>query len=173
MSSPMDRPQNSCPTRIGGGRCELEANLEVLRGVLVFSGIPIERLKLYAYLSKRACYHPGEFLFRQGDSDDHGYIIISGRAQVIRELKDHSVLLHEFSDGDFLGGLALLSDIRRLFSVKAVTCLECLTLDRESFRKLLVQFPEVAVKVLDVMIQRMVQMEEKLLQAESHECVFG
>lgn len=151
----------------------LDVNIEILRCVPAFSGIPVQRLKLYAYLSKRACYHPGEFLFRQGDSDDQGYIVISGRAQVIREYKDHSVLLHEFSDGDFLGGLALLADIPRLFSVRALTELECLTLDRDSFQKLLVQFPEVAVKVIEAMIKRIVQMEEKLLQAESHECIFG
>jgi CRP-like cAMP-binding protein len=168
----MDHPEHSCPTG-GGSRCELDENLAILRGVPAFSRIPLPRLKLYAYLSKRACYQAGEFLFRQGDSDDHGYIVISGRAQLIRELKDHSVLLHEFIEGDFLGGLALFSDISRLFSVKAVTKLECLTLDRETFQKLLIQFPEVAIKVLDVMVKRVVQMEEKLLQAESDSSIFG
>jgi CRP/FNR family transcriptional regulator, cyclic AMP receptor protein len=173
MSSPMDCPEQPCTKEGMGSRCELERNIEVLRGVEVFSGIPLERLKVYAYLSKRLCYKPGDFLFHQGDADDRGYIVISGKAQVIREFKDHSVLLNELDEGVFFGGLALLSDVKRLFSVRAASYLECLSLNRETFRKLLIQFPEIAVKVLDLMIRRIVQMEEKLLQTQTHECIYG
>jgi len=163
----------TCSMNEHGGRCELETNLEVLRKIPVFSGIPLQRLKLYAYLCKRVCYRTGEFIFRQGDSDDRGYILVSGRAQVVREYEDHSVFLNELREGEFFGGLALLSDINRLFSVKAATDVDCLTLDRESFRKMLIQFPEVGVKVLDLMIRRIVQMEEKLMRKHVHECMYG
>jgi len=172
MSSPMEHDR-TCSMNEHGGRCELETNLEVLRKIPVFSGIPLQRLKLYAYLCKRVCYRTGEFIFRQGDSDDRGYILVSGRAQVVREYEDHSVFLNELREGEFFGGLALLSDINRLFSVKAATDVDCLTLDRESFRKMLIQFPEVGVKVLDLMIRRIVQMEEKLMRKHVHECMYG
>jgi len=172
MSSSTD-PRRDCTPCTERSRCELECNLDILRGVPIFSGIPLERLRIYAYVSGRVCYRAGEFLFRQGDSDDRGYIVINGQVQVVRELQDHSVLLNEFKPGDFFGGLALLSDIKRLFSARAVTYLECLSLDRESFRKLLVQFPEVGVKVLDMMIKRVVEMEEKLLSSQVQECLYG
>lgn len=153
-------------------RCELEANLAILRNTPAFSGLPLERLKLYAFLCKRYRYRAGEFLFHQGDKDDRGYIIACGRAQVIREYKDHSYILSELHEGDFFGGLALLADIKRLFSVRAVTELEVVALDRESFRKILAQFPETSIKVLEVMIQRIAQMEEKLLEQHVHECTY-
>ena len=170
MTSPMGSDQ-SCPLDSPGGRCELDVNLEILRSVPVFSEVPLQCLRVYAYMSRRIYYKAGSFLFRQGDMDDRGYIILSGRAQVVRELKESSILLDEFREGDFLGGLALFSNIRRLFSVRALTDLECLTLDREAFQKLLVQFPSVAVSMLDVMIRRIVTMEERLLQSE--ERVYG
>jgi CRP-like cAMP-binding protein len=151
----------------------MDANLEIYRNVAAFSGIPIERLKLLAYLSKRVYYRAGEFLFHHGDIDDRAYLILSGKAQVIRELSDHSVFLHEFTEGDFFGGLALLSDIKRRFSIKAITDLECLTINRESFQKLLLQFPEIAIKMLDPMIKRMVQMEEEFLKAKTNQCLYG
>jgi len=175
MNSPTDPYEKQSTCRLGstGGRCELDANLEILRNVHAFSGIPLPRLKLYAYLSRRMCYKAGEFVFRQHDSANRGYIIVSGKAQVIREYKDHSLFLNELQEGDFFGGLALLSEVKRLFTVKAVTNLECLTLDRESYRRLLAQFPEVAVKILDTMIKRIVQMEEKLFEEKLHECVYG
>jgi CRP/FNR family transcriptional regulator, cyclic AMP receptor protein len=164
---------NVCGLDEQGSRCELESNLNVLRKIPVFSGVPLNRLKLYAYLCKRRCYLNGEFIFRQGEADDRGYILLSGNARIVREYEDHSVFLNELQEGDFFGGVALLSDVKRLFSVRAATDIECLTLDRESFRKLLVQFPEVGVKVLDMMVKRIVQMEEKLMQKHVHECVYG
>lgn len=151
----------------------MDENLEILRNVPAFSCIPLDRLKIYAYLSKRMNFKAGDFLFRHGDDDDRGYIMISGRAQMIREYEDHSIILGEFREGDFFGGLALLSDIKRLFSVKAVTDILCLTMNRESFRKLMIQFPEIAVRVLDIMIKRVVAMEERVLQSHVDHSVFG
>ena len=166
-------PEVSTCARPFAARCELDENLEILRRIPVFAAIPLHRLKLYAYIGKRVSYTAGQFIFRQRETGDRGYIIVSGRVQVIREFSDHSVLLNEFKEGDFFGGLALLSDTVRLFSVRAVTRVECLTWEREGFQKLLVQFPEVAMQILDMMIKRIIQMEEKLLQTQLHECVFG
>lgn len=151
-------------------RCELEENLDVLRKITVFAEVPLPRLKLYAYLCKRAGFEPSEFLFRQGTADNRGFILLQGKAQVVREYQDHSIFLNQLHEGEFFGGVALLSDIKRLFSVRAITRVECLTLDRESFRKLLVQFPEVGVKVLDMMIKRIFYMEETLLQKYALDC---
>ncbi len=166
-------PKRGCSASPGEGRCEMSVNLEIFRNVAAFSGIPIDRLKLLAYLSKRVHFKAGEFVFHHGDLDDKAYLILSGKVQVIREFSDHSILLHEFKEGDFFGGLVLLSDIKRLFSIKAVTDLECLTINRESFQKVLMQFPEIALKMLDPMIKRMVQMEEQLLQTQSNQCIYG
>lgn len=171
MNSPADRETTCTWSLEDGGQCELDLNITILQNVSVFAPVPPERLKLYAYLSRRACYRAGDFLFRQGEIDNHGYILISGRVQVIRELFDHSVLLGEIEEGEFFGGLSLLSTVQRLFSVRAVTNVECLTLDRNSFRKLLVQFPEVGVNVLDMMIRRVVAMEERLLQSRDYLCL--
>lgn len=173
MSSPMDQEKAHELDAAGRNRCELDENVDILRKVPAFSGIPIERLKLYAYLSKRMHYRAGEFVFRQGELGNLGYVVICGKAQVIRELKEHSIFLNEFQEGDFFGGLALLADTPWLFSVRAVENLDCLTIDRETFQKLFVQFPEAGIKMLNIMVRRLVQMEEKLLQAGAEECMVG
>jgi|WetSurMetagenome_2_1015567.scaffolds.fasta_scaffold02446_5 CRP/FNR family transcriptional regulator, cyclic AMP receptor protein len=173
MNSPMDREKAPELDAAGKNRCELDKNLDILRRVPAFSGIPIERLKLYAYLSNRMHFRAGDFVFRQGEQGDLGYVVICGKGQVIRELKDHSILLNEFGEGDFFGGLVLLSDTERLFSVRAKTDLECLTIDRETFQKLFLQFPEAALKMVSVMLKRIMQMEEKLLQAKAEDFMYG
>jgi CRP/FNR family transcriptional regulator, cyclic AMP receptor protein len=173
MSSPKDGEKAPELDATGNNRCELDQNLDLLRRVPAFSGIPFERLKLYAYLSKRMHFRAGEFVFRQGELGNLGYIVICGKGQVIRELKDHSILLNEFGAGDFFGGLVLLSDTVRLFSVRAKTDLECLTIDRETFQKLFLQFPEAALKMVGIMLKRIVQMEERLLQAKAEDFMYG
>jgi CRP/FNR family transcriptional regulator, cyclic AMP receptor protein len=173
MSSAMDREKAPELEGPGKGRCELDKNLEILRRVPMFSGIPTERLRLYAYLSKRIHFRAGDFVFRQGEQGNLGYIVICGKGQVIRELQDHSILLNEFGEGDFFGGLALLTDCMRLFSVRVKTDLECLTIDRETFQKLFLQFPEVGIKMVSIMLKRIIQMEEKLMQAKAEEFMYG
>jgi CRP/FNR family transcriptional regulator, cyclic AMP receptor protein len=173
MNSPADQPRAFEPDVKGRSRCELDQNIEILRRVPIYSSIPLEQLKLYAYLSKRMHYRAGEFVFRRGERGNLGYVIISGKAQVIRELKDSSIFLHEFREGDFFGGLALFSDAPRPLSVRAVVNLECLTVDRETFQKLFIQFPEVGIKMLDVMVRRFIKMEDQLMQAKADECAYG
>jgi CRP/FNR family transcriptional regulator, cyclic AMP receptor protein len=173
MNSPMDREKAPEVEVAGKGRCELDKNLEILRRVPTFSGIPAERLKLYAYLSKRIHFRAGDFVFHQGEQGSLGYVVICGKGQVIRELQDRSILLNEFGEGDFFGGLALLTDCLRLFSVRAKTDLECLTIDRETFQKLFLQFPEVGIKMVGLMLKRIIQMEEKLMQAKAEEFMYG
>ncbi len=158
----------------GNRRCELDDNLERLRQVSAFSSVPLERLKLLAYLGRRICFPDGSVLFRQGDRDDRAFIVISGSAQVIRDLKDRSVILNEFKEGTFFGGLALLANIRRPVTVRARTQLVCLVVDRESFRKVLGQSPDVILKILEAMLERHSRMLDKLLdQMPDCKCEIG
>ena len=173
MSLPLDANEVFEPDGEESSRCELDDNLDILRRVPIFSGIPLDQLKLYAYLSKRRHFRAGEFIFRQWETGVHGYVIIRGKAQVIREYEDQSVFLHEYQEGELFGALALMSDGIRLVSVKAVTDLECLTIDRKTFQKLFVQFPEAGIRMLDFMIKRITQLEEKLLQVKAAVCIYG
>ncbi len=151
--------------------CELDDNVEWLRKTDIFSTIPLERLRIYALMCNRRRFRQGDFLFRQGQPDDKGYLILSGKVQMVREYRDHSVIVQDLEPGAFFGGLALLADIRRLFGARAATDVEVLYIDRETFRKILRQFPELTEKILDVMIKRIVSMEEKILEKHLHECV--
>jgi len=45
--------------------CEYQENLGILRQTYFFSGLPLESLKIFAYLCTREKFREGEFLFRQ------------------------------------------------------------------------------------------------------------
>jgi CRP/FNR family cyclic AMP-dependent transcriptional regulator len=142
---------------------EFQQNLEILRQMDFFSAMPLEALKLFAYLFTREAFKPGNDLFQQDDNDGKAFYMISGTAEVVREDERGETVLGKFTQGEFLGGLALLGDMRRLYSVRAQTDIMCLVMTREKFTKAIEQFPELMPRVLETMVQRIRSWEERLL----------
>lgn len=142
---------------------EFQANLEILRQLRFFSGLSLEALKLVAYLSARQNFSPGDLLFRQDDRDGTAFYIVSGEAGIIRGEEHGGTVLKTYGEGEFLGGLALVCDMRRLFTLRALTAMSCVTLTRDRFTKVLEQFPQVTAKVLQTIAETIVAWEERLL----------
>jgi len=142
---------------------EFQQNLEILRQMDFFSALSLEALKVFAYLFTREKFKPGDHLFHQDDNDGKAFYIISGTADLVREDERGGTTLGEFGEGEFLGGLALLGDMRRLFSVRAKADMMCLVMTREKFTKAIEQFPELMPRVLESMVKRVRSWEERLL----------
>jgi CRP/FNR family cyclic AMP-dependent transcriptional regulator len=142
---------------------EFKQNLVLLRQMDFFSALSFEALKVFAYLFTREKFNPGEHLFQQDDNDGKAFFIISGTAEVVRNDERGETILGKFVQGEFLGGLALLGDMRRLFSVRAQTELICLVMTREKFTKAIEQFPELMPRVLQAMVKGIRFWEERLL----------
>jgi CRP/FNR family cyclic AMP-dependent transcriptional regulator len=142
---------------------EFQQNLEFLRQMDFFSALSLEALKVFAYLFTREKFGSGEDLFRQDDNDGKAFFIISGTADVVREDDRGEAILGKFAEGEFFGGLALLGDMRRLFSVRAQTDLICLVMSREKFTKAMEQFPELMPRVLQAMVKGIRLWEKRLL----------
>ncbi|MCG6980713.1 MAG: cyclic nucleotide-binding domain-containing protein [Deltaproteobacteria bacterium] len=142
---------------------EFQQNLELLRQMDFFSVLSLEALKVFAYLFTREKFSPGEDLFQQDDNDGKAFFIISGTADVVREDERGEAILGKFAEGEFFGGLALLGDMRRLFSVRAQEDMMCLVMTREKFTKALEQFPELMPRVLQATVKGIRLWEKRLL----------
>ena len=143
------------------GKSEFQENLDLLRETYLFSGLPMESLKVFAYISARETFQPGDLVFQQGDEDGQAVIIVSGSAELVREEDGREYVVDRFGENDFLGGLGLLGKIRRLFSLKATTDLSCLILTREKFNTTVAQFPDLIPRITNVIIQRIVVWEDQ------------
>ena len=97
---------------------ELEQNLEILRQTYFFSGLPLETLKIFAYLCTREKFKQGEYIFRQNEDDGQAFYIISGKAVLERENNSSIKEIRECHSGEFFGGLTLLGEARRLVCLK-------------------------------------------------------
>ena len=149
---------------------EFQENLEILRQMQVFSSLSLEALKVFAYLCTREIFKPGDYLFHQDDNDGKAFHIISGEAELIRQDQDSELVVRKYGEGEFLGGLALVGDMRRLFSLKASADMTCLVMNREKFTKAMEQFPELMPRVLETLVERVRAWEERLLLARDGLC---
>lgn len=140
---------------------EFAKNLQIIREIPFFSGLPLEAHKLLAYLASRERFKAGDHLFRQGDDDGQAFFIISGTAGLSQEVDGTPVDIREFKEGDFVSGFALLGPMRRLFSLEAKSEVECLILAREKFVKTMTQFPDQLPRLMESMVDRIRAWEEQ------------
>lgn len=148
---------------------EFQANLEILMQIPFFSGVPIEPLKVLAYLCKREIFREGEVIFQQHEMDENAYFIIDGQARLILE-KDGEEEITVFGQSAFIGGMTMFYGMKRLFSFKAKTQVTCLMLTREKFQKALEQYPHIAGKVFEGIIRSIHEWEIQAVSGHDPNC---
>jgi CRP/FNR family cyclic AMP-dependent transcriptional regulator len=149
---------------------EFEKNLSILREIIFFSKLPLEMLKVLAYLCTRENYKAGDYLFRQNDDDGQAFYIISGVASLLRGDGGQGVVIQEFVANAFLGGLSLLGNSQRLFSLQARTDMTCLILTRQKFDKTMEKFPDNVPRVLQALVDSISSWEKMFLMEAGEGC---
>ena len=150
--------------------CEFQDNLEILRQTYFFSGLPLETLKIFAYLCTREKFRDGEHIFRQDEDDGQAFYIIDGQARLERTDNGKTVDIRDCKTGDFIGGLTLLGETRRLFSLKSVTDTTCLVLNRGKFLKTMEQFPNLLAKICNAVAKSIDTWEDRFLADRGDQC---
>lgn len=146
-----------------GPVCELEENLNYLRRTYFFSTVPVEALKVFAYLCHREEFGPDEHLFRQSEVDGRAFYLIEGNAVLEHREADRVITIRQCGPGDFLGGLALLGKLNRLFSLRATSNVVSLVLPRSKFSKVWAQFPDITPKMFQSILNTVVEWEDRFL----------
>ncbi len=153
-----------------GLSCEFQENLNLLRETYFFTGFPLEALKVFAYLCKREVFKEGEYLFSAGDDDGQAFFVISGKTRLYFGNEDQEYAVRDFDEGAFLGGLSLIGQMRRLFSLQAVTETTCLILTREKFSRAMEQFQDQVPRIFKTLVDRILQWEERFLDDFDTSC---
>ncbi len=75
----------------------------------------------------------GEIVFNQGDLGDSVYVIQSGECEVLREIDGKHEQIALLGSGDYFGEMAVLSDLTRGATVRAVTASNVLLIPKDEF----------------------------------------
>jgi len=90
----------------------------------------------------------GDSIIRTGDVGKEMFVILSGAAEVRKDINDKQVIVATFGKGQVFGEMAFLSNIKRTAEVVAINDLETLVLTQELFHTLLKQMPENCAQIL-------------------------
>ena len=163
MTSPQEK-NNSLETS------EFQENLEILRQTYFFSGVPIEKLKIFAYICKRETFEEDEYLFRQDENDGRAFYILKGKANLYYDGDDGEEFVRDFKEGEFLAGSSLLSDAQRLFSLKASSEMGCLIMSRDKFNSAIKQFPDIMPIIARSLVDRINSWEGRFIDERTEGC---
>lgn len=159
MNSLTDQNNSGCDA------CEFDENLSLLRGMEAFAALPLEAQRAYAYMCERVRYQTGDDVFTQDATDDKAYLVISGSLQILRDTGEGESGCGLYKAGDFIGGMALLADIRRLFTLRALEPSVCLIMPRKKMLTDHINNPETSMRFMRAIANRIVAWEERLLQS--------
>jgi len=131
--------------------------LQHLAAVPMFQALSKKDLTLVGRLAEDISVEPGEVLVREGRREGEFYLIVEGKAKVVRKGKTVAVL----GPGDYFGELALLDPGPRNASVTAETPMELLLLGQREFSSLLEELPTFSRKLLVGLARRLHEYDQR------------
>jgi len=126
----------------------LADDIALLSQVPLFAGLAEDKLRLMAFGAERRRLVEGQTLFREGTSADCGFVVAYGAFQLTSTQRDGSTREEGLADaGTLLSELAMISAVERKYTAVATEDSEVIRINRPLFRRMLEEYPDVAVLV--------------------------
>jgi CRP-like cAMP-binding protein len=126
----------------------LNDDIALLSLVPLFADIDDDKLRLIAFGAERRRLNRGQQLFREGAPADCAFAVASGSITLTRNLVDgRAEVVDTVGRGTLLSELAMISFVERKFTATAEEDSEVIRINRPLFRRMLEEYPEVAVVV--------------------------
>nr|WP_144924784.1 Crp/Fnr family transcriptional regulator [Paenibacillus bovis] len=139
---------------------------ECIRIVPIFNHLEDEQMDLIAKSAKTVHLQKGEMLFRAGEEDDTLYIINSGKARIYRLSESgKEQLIRILNPGDFTGEVAIFQpgSVHESYA-EALQHTSICVMKREDLQKYLLEYPEIALKILSEVTSRLQDSEKQTTQ---------
>lgn len=133
----------------------LKQEFELLRRVPFFAEIEPSKLKLLAFMSERVGFDPGKIVVRQGDPGNAAFLIVDGEAEVVVEAPSGPVTVATLGANDIFGEIAILCNVPRSATVRAKNRLITLRIAKEPFMRMVREFPNMAVSIMQELAHRL------------------
>ena len=133
-----------------------------LKGVSIFQKVDGEGLRYLAEKAEEKIVEAGSLIFRENEMGEEMYIVKSGKIEVFKEINGEKKSMAILGQKDFFGEMAILEEAPRSASVMAVEDSALISIDKESFRQAIFEYPDIALEVLKCLSQRLREANEKL-----------
>ncbi len=137
--------------------------LEAIRSVPLFAFLDEAATRALRDLLVARELAAGTQLFRAGDAGDAMYLIASGRVRIsVCDEEDQEITLAELAQGDFFGEMAIIDGKPRSADARVTEETHLAVLPRESFISFMRSNPDVALKMLSAITERLRRTDELL-----------
>jgi CRP/FNR family transcriptional regulator, cyclic AMP receptor protein len=129
--------------------------LDALTQVPLFAGLSADELMELTRQASLRTYRKNTLLMEKGDEASVLYVILSGSVKVFSaDNKGKEIVLNELGPRDLVGELALIDGSTRTASVMTAATCRCLVLPKSSFQEFLHARPNVALRLLTALAER-------------------
>ncbi|WP_152185894.1 Crp/Fnr family transcriptional regulator [Segeticoccus rhizosphaerae] len=130
--------------------CDDAVRMRVLSRVPYFAGLSRGQLEGIDRRMNSLSWADGDPLYLAGDPAEHLFVVAAGRVKVVQPtLTGQEVVVDMVGPGDLFGALSTLGEPVHTESAWALTTVCALRIDPDAFREVLVEHPQVALRVLD------------------------
>jgi len=131
-----------------------EESFVALRGSRLAAELDDAQCRSLAAVTELLDLKDGDVLVREGSSDDHLFVVISGSLGVVRRPQgEPAVTLHTLVAGDFAGELSFIDGTERYAALVAVGPTRVLSLRRPQLESLLDSQPHIVYHVMRAIVR--------------------
>lgn len=127
-----------------------DEKLELLKTVPLFATCDDREIERLGMLIEEIDVPAGRVLFRQGDTAQELFIIVSGNVRIERD----GAVLADTGPGDFFGEISLVTEGHRTATATCVSPSRLLVLVHRDFHSLMDEFPALKMRVLETLASR-------------------
>lgn len=136
--------------------CGLDLRLYILSQLPFFKSLSKDQIFEINKKFVDKGYQSGELIYAEGDVSERLFVMADGSVKLIQNSQQgKEVLLGVLTSGDFFGGLFPSSDDIYRESAYAQTPVCAISIENSEFRKILQEFSQVALSVIDIINERL------------------
>lgn len=162
----MHRPKSPVRTEwVDPAVCSLEYRLKIIGRLPFFRHLPPEAIFEINRLFHDRDFPAKQAIYFEGDPGDHLYLVAMGKVKLTRHTAaGREVLLDILRGGEYFGSLAIAGG--QAFTETAIAQTDCciLQISSQNFERILNKHPDVTVKVLKAVGQRLDESQEIVKQ---------
>jgi CRP/FNR family transcriptional regulator, cyclic AMP receptor protein len=134
-----------------------QATVEALRSSPFFAGLSDDDLVRITEMGEPVSFGEGERIIEKGTPGDAMYLLLWGTTEI-----EVGGRVHKPGAGQVVGEMALFSTKKRTATVTTTGPVEALKIPAERFHEFLLQNPSVAVGILEQVVERLREVQERV-----------
>lgn len=146
--------------------------IDLLRKTTLFGSLSDEALQAIVVQFESIELPDDSVLFAQGDASDYLYILVGGKLISLLNANEASEkIIGYIKPGETVGEMGVLTQETRSLTVKAVEESQLLKLSRQSFTRILTEYPAIVFDIIRPIVQRSQKVIHLLSEQDKSSCI--